>query len=124
MEMPLKLTGQQPHVTVLLSSQFSNEYKPFHCVSCGNIVFSYNEDEVRSIIPSGHPQLDRPGKSYQCHGMMKLRSTASIYDVLYQVMQTAMAIQNIDELHAAIAYIAKGSEEEQTVRCKMLYFVS
>lgn len=124
MEVPLKLTGEQPHVTVLLSSQFSDIYKPFHCVSCGNIVFSYNEDEVRSIVPSGHPRLDRSGKNFQCHGMMKLRSTASIYDVLYQVMQTAMTSQNLDDLREAIAYIAKQSEDEQTVRCKMLYFVS
>lgn len=124
MEMPMKLSGEQGHITVLLSSKFGDEYKPFHCVSCGNIVFSYNEDEVRSIIPSGHPQLGKPGKSYQCHGMMKLRGTASIYDVLYQVMETSMNIQNIEDLHTAIAFIAKEADNEKTVRCKMLYFVS
>lgn len=124
MEVPFKLSGEQPHVTVLLSSQFSDVYKPFHCVSCGNIVFSYNENEVRSIIPSGHPQLDRSGKSFQCHGMMKLRSTASIYDVLYEVMQTAMSATSLEDLQTSVAYMAKRSEDEQTVRCKMLYFVS
>lgn len=124
MEVPGKLTGEQPHVTVLLSSQFSDVYKPFHCVSCGNIVFSYNEDEVRSIVPSGIPQLDKAGKSYQCHGMMRLRGTANIYDVLYQVMETAMNIQSIEDLHTAIAYIAKDAEKESTVRCKALYYVS
>lgn len=124
MEMPMKLTGEQPRVTVLLSSTFGDIYKPFHCVSCGNIVFSYNEDEVRSIIPSGHPQLGRAGKSYQCHGQMKLRSTASIYDVLYQVMETAMAVENLEDLREAMAYIAKDSQNESTVRCKMLYFIS
>lgn len=124
MELPMKITQEQPHVTVLLSSQFSTIYKPFHCVSCGNIVFSYNEDEVRSIIPSGHPQLERAGKMYQCHGQMKLRSTAAIYDVLYQVMETAMAVDNIEDLRTAIAYIAQSGERESTVRCKMMYFVS
>lgn len=124
MEVPTKITGEQAHVTVLLSSQFSPIYKPFHCVSCGNIVFSYNEDEIRSIVPSGYPQLDRPGKMYQCHGVMKLRSTASIYDVLYNVMEMAMHIDDIGELRTAIAYTARNGEVEKTVRCKMLYFVS
>lgn len=124
MEVPMKLTQEQPHVTVLLSSKFSTVYKPFHCVSCGNVVFSYNEDEVRSIIPSGYPQLDRAGKMYQCHGAMKLRSTASIYDILYQVMEMTMKIDDIDELRTAIAYTAQGNDDEQNARCKMAYFVS
>lgn len=124
MEVPMSLTAEQPHVTVLLSSQFSDIYKPFHCVSCGNIVFSYNEDNIRSIIPSGSPQLDRPGKSYQCHGRMKLRSTARIYDVLYQVMEIAMSIDNIEDLHTAIGFIAKQADNETTIPCKMLYFIS
>lgn len=124
MEVPYKISGDQPHTTVLLSSTYSDIYKPFHCSSCGNIVFSYNEDEVRTILPGGHPQLDRPGKIYQCHGVMKLRSTSSIYDVLYQVMDTAMNLTNIDELHTAMAYLAKDSENEINARCKMLYFVS
>jgi hypothetical protein len=124
MEVPMKLTQEQAHVTVLLSSKFSTVYKPFHCVSCGNIVFSYNEDEVRSIIPSGHPQLDRAGKMYQCHGVMKLRSTSSIYDILYQVMEMAMKIDDITELRTAIAYTARDGDDEQNARCKMVYFVS
>lgn len=124
MEVPMKLTRKQPHVTVLLSSEFNDIYKPFHCSSCGNIVFSYNEDDVRSILPSGHPLLGRPGKIYQCHGVMKLRGTAAIYDVLYQVMEMAMHIDDINELRTAIAFTAKDGETEKTVRCKMLYFVS
>lgn len=124
MEAPYKLTGEQPQTTVLLSSKFNDIYKPFHCVGCGNIVFSYNEENVRTIVPSGHPKIDRPGKIYRCQGVMKLRGTARIYDVLYQVMDTAMNLENIDDLHTAIAYIAKGSETETNVRCKMLYFVS
>lgn len=124
MEAPYKLTGTQPHTTVLLSSTFSDDYKPFHCVSCGNVVFSYNEDEIRTILPSGHPQLDKPSKIYQCHGVMKLRSTLRIYDVLYQVMETTMNLQNIDDLHIAIAHIAKDSNVETNARCKMLYYVS
>lgn len=124
MEVPYKLTGDQPTATVLLSSTYSEIYKPFHCSSCGNIVFSYNEDEVRTILPGGRPQLDRPGKIYQCNGVMKLRSTSSIYDVLYQVMETAMRLDNITDLHTAIAYIAKDGENEVNARCKMLWFVS
>lgn len=124
MEVPVRISGEQAHVTVLLSSQFSPIYKPFHCSSCGNIVFSYNENEIRSIVPSGYPQLDKAGKMYQCNGVMKLRSTVSIYDVLYEVMEMAWHIDDIEELRTAITYTAKGSTIEKTVRCKMLYFVS
>lgn len=124
MELPMKLTGVQSHTTVLLSSTYSPIYKPFHCSSCGNVVFSYNEDEVRTILPGGTPQLDRPGKIYQCQGVMKLRGTASIYDVLYQVMEMAMNIDNLEDLHAAIAYMAKDSDMEINARCKQLYYVS
>lgn len=124
MEAPYKITGEQPHTTVLLSSKFSDIYKPFHCTSCGNVVFEYNEDEVRTIIPSGHPQLDKPGKIYRCSGVMNLHGTSRIYDVLYQVMEAAMNLQNIEDIHTSIAYIAKTSEDRQTARCKMLYFVS
>ncbi len=121
---PVKITGEQPHITVLLSSTFSEDYKPFHCSSCGNIVFSYNEDEVRTILPGGKPQTDRPGKIYQCHGVMKLRSTSSIYDVLFEVMQTSLTLTNIEDIHTALAYIAQGSQDESNARCKALYFVS
>lgn len=114
----------QRHSTVLLSSEFSDDYKPFHCSACGNTVFSYNEDEVRTILPSGHPQINRPGKIIQCHGIMKLRSTASIYDVLYQVMEMAMNIDDINDLRTAVAFIAKDAERETNVRCKMMWFVS
>lgn len=124
MEAPYKLTGEQPHTTVLLSSSFNESYKPFHCVSCGNIVFSYNEEEVRTILPGGNPQLGKPGKIYQCHGVMKLRSTSSIYDVLYEVMNIALTTNNIEDLHAAMAYVARDAELETNARCKMLYFVS
>lgn len=114
----------QRHSTVLLTSEFSANYKPFHCSNCGNTVFSYNEDEVRTILPGGYPQLDRPGKIIQCHGIMKLRSTASIYDVLYQVMEMAMSIDNIDDLRTAVADVAKQANSETNSRCKMLWFVS
>lgn len=124
MEAPYKVTGKQPHTTVLLSSEFGSDYKPFHCVSCGNVVFSYNEHEVRTILPGGKPQLNRPGKTYQCHGVMKLRSTMSIYDVLWEVMESAMNIPNVEDVHTAVAYIAQQSQNETNARCKMLYFVS
>jgi hypothetical protein len=114
----------QRHSTVLLSSDFSPIYKPFHCSNCGNIVFSYNEDEVRTILPGGNPQLNRPGKIIQCHGIMKLRSTASIYDVLYKVMEIAMNMDNVEDIRTAVAAIAQGAEKETNVRCKMLWFVS
>lgn len=114
----------QRHSTVLLSSEFSKDYKPFHCSGCGNIVFSYNEKEVRTILPGGNPALNRPGKVIQCHGIMKLRSTASIYDVLYQVMEIAMNVDNIEDIRTAVAGIAQGAEKEINVRCKMLWFVS
>lgn len=124
MQAPFKITGEQPSTTVLLSDTFSDIYKPFHCVSCGNIVFSYNEEEIRTIIPSGHPQIDKPGKIYQCHGVMKLRSTSSIYDVLYEVMETVLRLDSIEKIHTAVAYIATQGQDETNARCKMLYFVS
>lgn len=124
MEMPIKLTGEQAHVTVLLSSEFGDTYKVFHCVGCGNVVFSYNEDKIRTILPGGHPNLGRPGKAIQCNGVIRLRRRTSAYDALYQIIDSAMHIDNIDDLREAIAFIAKDTKTESTFHCKMLYFVS
>lgn len=124
MEVPMKLTGQAAHITVLLSDTFSDSYKPFHCSACGNIVFSYNEDTIRTILSSGRPAIDKPGKIYQCNGIMKLRSTASIYDVLYDVLAIAMQSDNIEELRTSLSFIAQNGKYESNVRCKMQYFIS
>lgn len=124
MEIPLKISGEQSEITVLLSSKYSDNYKPFHCVICGNIVFEYNEDEVRSIIPSGRPVLGKAGKVYRCNGVMSLHGTSQLYDILYQVMEAAFNLTNLDDIHTAIGYLSKASEDKFNARCKARYFVS
>lgn len=124
MEVPLKLTGQQSEITVLLSNKYGDIYKPFHCVICGNIVFEYNEDEIRSIIPSGRPQIDKPGKIYRCSGVMTLHGTSQLYDILYQVMEAVFNLDNIADAHTAVGYLSKTSEDKFNTRCKARYFVS
>lgn len=124
MEVPVKLTGEQSEITVLLSDKFGDIYKPFHCVICGNIVFEYNEDEIRTIIPSGRPEISKAGKIYRCNGVMSLHGTSQLYDILYQVMEAAFNLENIAEIHTAIAYLSKTSEDKFNVRCKARYFVS
>lgn len=124
MEAPLKLTGQQSEITVLLSDKFGEFYKPFHCVICGNIVFEYNEDEIRTILPSGHPQLGKAGKVYRCNGVMSLHGTSQLYDILYQVMEVTFNLDNIEDIHTAMSYLSKTSEDKFNARCKARYFVS
>lgn len=124
MLVPVKLSGEQSEITVLLSDTFGEVYKPFHCVVCGNIVFEYNENEIRSIVPSGRPQLDKPGKIYRCNGVMTLHGTSQLYDILYNVMDVSFNLTNLEDIHTAISYLAKTSEDKFNVRCKARYFVS
>lgn len=124
MEVPLKLTGEQSEITVLLSNKHGDVYKPFHCSLCGNIVFEYNEEEIRTIIPSGRPQLDRSGKIIRCNGVMTLHGTTQLYDILYQVMDVAFNLTNSDDIRTSIGYLSKTSEDKFNVRCKARYFVS
>lgn len=122
--MPTKLTGVQPEITVLLSSSYEDTYKPFHCVVCGNIVFQYNEETVRSIIPSGHPQISKPGKIYRCDGVIKLHNNYEIYDILYQVMDAAFNMDSLEDLRTALKYLSGTADNKFNARCKALYFVS
>lgn len=108
----------------MLSDKYGEVYKPFHCVVCGNIVFEYNEDEIRTIVPSGRPMIDKPGKIYRCNGVMSLHGTSQLYDILYQVMESAFNLTDIEEIHTAIAYLSKTSEDKFNARCKTRYFVS
>lgn len=125
MEIPTKVAGESPEITVLLSDRFGTKYKPFHCVVCGNIVFEYNEEDVRTIIPSGRPAIDKAGKVYMCSGVIRLHGTKQLYDVLYQVTEAVFQLKNFEDLHIAVARLA---EETNTAtintRCKARYYVS
>lgn len=124
MEIPVKVSGEPVEITVLLSNKFGPVYKPFHCVVCGGIVFEYNEDHVRSIVPSGRPMLDRPGKVYRCSNVITLTSTRPVYDLLYQVMDAAFNMATLDDVREVITTTAKLAENKVNTRCKALYYVS
>ena len=124
MHVPTKIAGENPEISVLLSDSFSDTYKTFRCVVCGNPVFQYNEDNIRSIVPSGHPKLDRPGKIYQCSGAMTLLGTGQIYDILYQVMDAAFNLKDVSEIRTAVGYLSEESNRKFNARCKARYYVS
>lgn len=123
--MPASVSGEMPEITVLLSDKFGKTYKPFYCVICGSIVFEYNEHFIRSIVPSGRPQIDKPGKIYKCSGTLQsIHSQGQIYDVLYQVMDTVFNLNTMTEVRATLGALNQASEDKFTARCKARYYVS
>lgn len=124
MEIPSKVSGEIPEITVLLSDKFGTVYKPFHCVVCGNIVFEYNEDNIRSIIPSGRPILGKAGKIYRCSGVITIHGTGQLYDILYQVMEASFNLETINEIRSTIALLSQASENKFNTRCKARYYIS
>lgn len=124
MQVPTKISGENPEISVLLSSDFDNIYKTFRCSVCGNPVFQYNEKNIRSIVPSGHPQTDRPGKIYQCNGTMTFHGKGQIYDILYQVMDATFNLNTVTDIRAAVGYLSEESNNKFNTRCKARYYVS
>lgn len=124
MEIPTKLTGVKPEITVLLSDKFGELYKPFHCVVCGNIVFEYNEEEIRTILPSGRPMIGKPGKIYTCMGVLRLHNNYEIYDILYQVMEATFNMNDLSDVRTTMQYLSETAKLKVNSRCKARYFVS
>lgn len=124
MEIPSKVSGEIPEITVLLSDKFGTVYKPFHCAICGNIVFEYNEQYIRSIIPSGRPEIGKAGKIYRCSGVITIHGTGQLYDILYQVMEASFNLETINEIRSTIALLSQASENKFNTRCKARYYIS
>jgi len=123
MEVPTKVSGEHPEITVLMSNAFEDVFKPFRCVVCGKIVFSYNNQYIRTIVPSGKPRVDRPQKIVECNGVISLNRPSDLHDMLFQVMDSVFNMTNIDEMREAIAQLAQGYGGERTARCKARYYI-
>lgn len=124
MEVPLKLTNEQPEITVLFSDKFGEVYKPFHCAVCGNVVFEYNQDFIRSIIPSGRPKIDKPGKVVQCSGALTIHGTNQLYDILFQVMEATFNVENLADLRTIVTNLSETTQNKFNTRCKAKYYLS
>ncbi len=124
MEIPSKVSGEIPEITVLLSDKFGTIYKPFHCVVCGNIVFEYNEDHIRSIIPSGRPEIGKAGKIYRCSGVITIHGTGQLYDILFQTMEAAFNSETLGEIRSTITLLSQTTDNKFNTRCKARYYVS
>lgn len=70
MEVPYKLSGQQPNIGVRLSSKLSDEKKRFHCPVCGKVVFEYYSP-IEVLVPNSLEYWQTP-LVIQCHGTISM----------------------------------------------------
>lgn len=123
MDLPIAPPSLRDHISVSMSSAFGEEYKDLHCSDCGNIVCQYNNDHIRSITFSGHPQLDQPSKAIQCSGTLLLQGKVAPYELLYLLIQNIFEMDDIDKVRALVADLARDKSKNQQ-KCKALYFLS
>lgn len=122
MDKPAKISGVIPHITVSMSSTYSDEWKSLRCSVCGNIVCQYNEDYIRSITPSGSPQLQRPGKIVQCSGVFTMYQPKDTFDTIYELLETIMQAQDVTTIRTKAIELAKDNHKT-SMMCKARYYL-
>lgn len=123
MELPSALVGCEPHITVSMSSAFGDTYRPLRCSICGNVVCEYNNSYIRSITPSGAPQIDRPGKIYQCSGVLLLHGQVEPFEILYKLVEGVFSAPTLQDVQSLVAELAR-NQEKNRVKCKAKYYLS
>lgn len=120
MEIPKKLNGKTPNISVLLSDRHSDEYKYFHCVVCGKIVFGYNNDEVRMIIPTGQPKTSKPQTTIRCMNRVNIGEPSII---LHELIAAVFANDSVQPIRAKIAELVARYPENKSANCDAKYYV-
>jgi DNA-directed RNA polymerase subunit N (RpoN/RPB10) len=123
MELPSALVGSDPHITVSMSSAFEDKWKPLRCSICGNVVCEYNNSYIRSITPSGAPQLDRAGKVMQCSGVLLLHGQVEPFEILYKLIDEVFSAPSLQDVQSLVAELAR-NQEKSRIKCKAKYYLS
>lgn len=124
MEIPSKVSGTDPEITVLLSDSHNGKFKNFRCVVCGKILFSYDNDRIRMILPSGYPAVEKPRKLIECTGTYALYTPSDLYNLLHSMLELSLATDDITKLRDALMLTAKEHEGERAIKCHARYFVT
>lgn len=123
MEIPERISGRTPEISILLSSSHGKMYKYFRCSSCGKIVFGYTNDSIRMIVPDGHPVTERPSKRVKCTNKLNLGDPQIM---LHEVIASVFATDDINDTRAIINKLATlyNETENKGVQCNAVYYVS
>lgn len=125
MDLPTSLTGENPHITVSMSSTYGDQWKSLHCSICGNVVCEYNNDYIRTISASGEPKLDRPGKIIQCSGVLSLHGAYNhtAFNILADLLQSILTSGSVEDIRNTALKLTADSQIKRNVRCKARYYI-
>lgn len=88
------------------------------------VVFEYNQDYVRTILPSGMPQLDKPGRTVHCSGAITLHGKKQIYELFYEILEAVWTVKSLEDLKTIVIHLASEAKEKENIKCGAKYYLS